>query len=104
MVPAAGWASPARTFVSVVLPAPLRPTSPTRSPAPMRKLAPSTNRRAPARSSTLVAVITEVLAGFGERSQCAGGTRARRQDHPSVYEAADVRGGVRQRGCTPADA
>src|SRR5690606_29069676 len=42
----------------VVLPAPLRPTSPTRSPVPTRRLASDINGRAPARSSSWEASIT----------------------------------------------
>ena len=53
----AGRASPARILVSVVLPAPLRPTRPTLSPAATRKLTLSIRRRAPARTSRCWAVI-----------------------------------------------
>ena len=56
-VPDAGSASPARILVSVVLPAPLRPTSPTLSPAATRKETSSISRRAPARTSSWWAVI-----------------------------------------------
>src|SRR5674536_203766 len=57
-VPAAGAASPASTRVSVVLPAPLRPTKPIRSPGATRTDAELSNSREPARSSRSVAVIT----------------------------------------------
>src|SRR3954452_18540847 len=60
-VPAAGSASPARTLVSVVLPAPLRPTRPTRSPAAIRKETSDIRIREPARSSIPVAVIKGAL-------------------------------------------
>ena len=52
IVPDAGVASPAKILVSVVLPAPLRPTNPILSPAATWKEACSSNRRAPARTST----------------------------------------------------
>src|ERR1700682_2443386 len=44
-MPAAGSSSPARTFSRLVLPAPLRPTSPTLSPAATLKLASESTRR-----------------------------------------------------------
>src|SRR5579862_3455774 len=55
--PVVGWAWPARTLASVVLPAPFRPTRPIRSPAATWKDALSSSRRAPARSSISVATI-----------------------------------------------
>ena len=55
--PAAGWASPASTLASVVLPAPFRPTRPMRSPADTWNDASSSSRRAPARSSISLATI-----------------------------------------------
>ena len=55
--PAAGWASPASTLASVVLPAPFRPTRPIRSPADTWNDALSSSRRAPARSSISLATI-----------------------------------------------
>ena len=58
IVPPAGSSSPARIFVSVVFPAPLRPTSPIRSPDATRKVASASRRREPARSSMPVAAIT----------------------------------------------
>ena len=64
-VPAAGSASPARILVSVVLPAPLRPTSPILSPAATRKLTPSIRSRAPARTSSWWAVIMTVTRVLG---------------------------------------
>ena len=63
MVPPAGMPSPARHLVRVVLPAPLRPTRPMRSPLAIRKEADSMRMRAPARSSMPEAVITEKLQG-----------------------------------------
>src|SRR3954447_19894246 len=63
MVPPAGVPSPARHLVRVVLPAPLRPTRPMRSPLATRKVAFSTRTRAPARSSIPEAVITDRLQG-----------------------------------------
>src|SRR3982074_1253771 len=59
MVPAYGSPSPARMRMVVVLPAPLRPTSPMRSPGWTRSAAPSVESsvRAPARTSRSVAVI-----------------------------------------------
>ena len=59
-VPEAGWPSPARILVSVVLPAPLRPTRPTLSPAATRKVTSSMRSRAPARTSSCWAVIMRV--------------------------------------------
>ena len=55
-----GSPSPARMRMVVVLPAPLRPTSPIRSPGCTRSAAPSVESsvRAPARTSRSVAVIT----------------------------------------------
>ena len=47
MTPALGSAMPPSTRSSDVLPAPLRPTSPTRSPARTEKPAPSTTRVPP---------------------------------------------------------
>src|SRR4051812_17098533 len=63
MVPAYGSPSPARMRMVVVLPAPLRPTSPIRSPGWTRNAAPSVDSsvRAPARTSRSVAVITPLL-------------------------------------------
>src|SRR5215208_3628721 len=63
MVPAYGSPSPARMRMVVVLPAPLRPTSPIRSPGCTRNAAPSVDSsvRAPARTSRSVAVITLLL-------------------------------------------
>src|SRR6476646_4816933 len=80
MVPDAGWPSPASTLVSVVLPAPLRPTSPTRSPSATRKLACPIRTRAPPRSSTSVAVLTEDLsrgADVGGWAAASAGRSAR---------------------------
>ena len=48
-VPAVGRSDPARTFSSVVLPAPLGPTMPTASPAPTAKSTPSSTTSAPKR-------------------------------------------------------
>src|SRR3954463_703789 len=75
-VPPAGSASPARIFVSVVLPAPLRPTSPIRSPAAIRKETSSISRRAPARTSSLDTVITTGAFAVGSAPPdegCRGG-------------------------------
>src|SRR4051812_17372903 len=60
MGPVYGSPSPARNRMVVVLPAPLRPTSPMRSPGCTRSAAPSVDSsvRAPARTSRSVAVIT----------------------------------------------
>ena len=57
-VPAAGCDSPASARRRVVLPAPFRPTRPTRSPVAIRKVACSIRTRGPARSSTPWALIT----------------------------------------------
>src|SRR5690606_27487672 len=57
--PPVGWVSPARVLVSVVLPAPLRPTRPIRSPEATRNVASLSSTRAPTRSSTPWAVITQ---------------------------------------------
>ena len=54
-MPPAGSDSPARIPVSVVLPAPLRPTRPILSPAATWKVAGDSSRRAPARTSTSLA-------------------------------------------------
>src|SRR5262245_3573083 len=92
MEPAAGWPSPARHLVRVVLPAPLRPTRPMRSPLATRKEADSMRTRAPARSSTPVAVITEIL-------QCGmdGGRGAvRRASAPLIRE--EICHGVKSNG------
>src|SRR5271167_2783636 len=61
--PAYGSLSPARMRNVVVLPAPLRPTSPMRSPGCTRRSGPSgeSKMRAPARTSRSVAVITIAL-------------------------------------------
>ncbi len=58
-MPPAGCPSPASTLVSVVLPAPFRPTRPIRWPGAIWKVAPSSSRRAPARSSTSRATIMD---------------------------------------------
>src|SRR3954469_17489386 len=63
MVPAAGSVSPASVFVSVVLPAPLRPTRPMRSPGWTRNVTSVSRARAPARSSRPVTVIMGILQG-----------------------------------------
>ena len=55
IVPLAGCASPDRILVSVVLPAPFRPTKPILSPGATWKEACSNRRRAPARTSTSLA-------------------------------------------------
>src|SRR5690606_15662551 len=71
--PAYGAASPASTFKVVVLPAPLRPTSPIRSPGAIRRLVSESRIRLPARSSRPVAVImTGVLALWIGRLTGAG--------------------------------
>src|SRR5580704_14585102 len=68
--PPAGWAWPASTLASVVFPAPLRPTRPMRSPAATWKDAPSSSRRAPARSSMSVATIMiQLLLRTNENGQ-----------------------------------
>src|SRR5271156_4585677 len=68
--PAAGWACPASTLASVVFPAPFRPTRPIRSPAATWKDAPSSSRRAPARSSMSVATIMfQLLLRTNENGQ-----------------------------------
>ena len=54
--------SPARILVRVVLPAPLRPTRPTLSPAATRKLTSSIRSRAPARTSSCWAVIIRLVS------------------------------------------
>jgi hypothetical protein len=59
IVPACGWPSPDRIFVSVVLPEPLRPTSPILSPSATRKETFSMRSRAPKRSSTPATLITD---------------------------------------------
>src|SRR5690606_23519438 len=56
--PAYGAASPANTRRVLVLPAPLRPTNPIRSPGCTRSVAPDSRIRLPARSSNPVAEIT----------------------------------------------
>src|SRR6185312_1556181 len=56
-VPAAGKAAPDRTLARVVLPAPLRPTRPMRSPSATWKDASASRSRAPARSSMPLATI-----------------------------------------------
>ena len=69
--------SPASTFSVVVLPAPLRPTRPIRSPGCTRRVVSDSRMREPARSSRPVAVIMAVLAlGVGRLTQ---GTRKRRR-------------------------
>ncbi|KJK54989.1 hypothetical protein UK12_31470 [Saccharothrix sp. ST-888] len=55
--PAAGRSAPARVFSRLVLPAPLRPTRPTRSPGAMWKEMSDSSRRAPTRTSTPRTVI-----------------------------------------------
>src|SRR3954462_15253966 len=52
MVPRSGARVPASTFISVDLPAPLWPTSPTHSPASTAKSTPSSARTAPKCFST----------------------------------------------------
>ena len=56
-LPAYGSPSPASTRIVVVLPAPLRPTRPIRSPGCTRSVASDSRMRDPARSSRSVAVI-----------------------------------------------
>src|SRR5215475_1858488 len=56
-VPAAGSPLPDSTFIKVVLPAPLRPTSPIRSPSATWNEASASSSRAPARSSMPLATI-----------------------------------------------
>ena len=51
----------------VVLPAPLRPTSPIRSPLPTRRVSGSSRMRAPARNSRSVAVIMQNSSAMGRR-------------------------------------
>ncbi len=58
----AGRPSPARMRVRVVLPAPLRPTSPTLSPGPTRKETSCISNRAPARTSSLWALIIRLVS------------------------------------------
>src|SRR3954466_15272655 len=61
MRPACGSVSAAKVRRVVVLPAPLRPTRPIRSPGCTRRVVGSSRMRAPARSSRSVAVI---MVGF----------------------------------------
>ncbi len=61
-VPDAGRPSPARILVRVVLPAPLRPTRPTLSPAATRKVTSCISSRAPARTSSCWAVIIRLVS------------------------------------------
>src|SRR5690606_9810386 len=76
--PAYGVASPASTFNVVVLPAPLRPTRPIRSPGATRRLVSESKIRLPARSSRPVAVImTTVLALWIGRLAGADGSTGR---------------------------
>ena len=65
MTPALGSAMPPSTRSSEVLPAPLRPTRPTRSPARTVKPAPSTTRMPP---TSTVSPRTDNMAGHGGRA------------------------------------
>ena len=92
-VPAAGSASPARILVSVVLPAPLRPTRPTLSPAATRKLTSSISRRAPARTSSWWAVIMScrvvyVACGPQTSSEATGSTGGPMRFNPKADDRA----------------
>ncbi len=68
--------SPASTFSVVVLPAPLRPTRPIRSPGCTRRVVSASRMREPARSSRPVAVIIVNARSRGEG--LTQGTRKRR--------------------------
>src|SRR5687768_9496182 len=93
-------ASPARILVSVVLPAPFRPTRPTLSPAATRKLTFSRRRRAPARTSRLWVVIMRVRSvdvgtvhpDIGERPGRAHAVQPQGQaEHPTDGRLGSVR-------------
>ena len=96
MVPPAGSVSPARVLVSVVLPAPLRPTRPIRSPGCTRKVTFCSRARAPARSSRSVTVITGGPSGRRRAEAAAGLALRRRQCTLQVRGRARAapRGGV----------
>ena len=92
-VPLAGRLSPARIRVSVVLPAPLRPTRPMRSPAAIRKDTSSISRRAPARTSSWDTVITTRTFAVGVTPPDEGrrgGVRGPRT--PSLRERGGAKG------------
>ncbi len=65
MVPCAGSLSPTRVRISVVLPAPLRPTRPIRSPDCTANPAPSNRTRVPAsiRRSRAISMTTGEVTG-----------------------------------------
>src|SRR5215217_3966450 len=65
-LPACGMRSPASVVSVVVLPAPLRPTRPIRSPGCTRRVASLMRMRLPARSSRPVVVITDPRVGAHE--------------------------------------
>ena len=106
-VPASGMVSPARIRIRVVLPAPLRPTSPTRSPSPILIDTPDMSRRAPARtSSSDVAITARVypprrVQMAGRTSGChhvTGGTYPRGTPaHTSGAHSEGARDAVRRR-------
>ncbi len=75
----------------VVLPAPLRPTRPTRSPGPTRKVASSMRMREPARSSRPVAVITRWVAFRGRRRGRGGAAGRARPSSASPSSGSQAR-------------
>ena len=68
IVPPAGRPSPASMRVSVVLPEPLRPTSPILSPAATRNDTSDISSRAPKRSSTFWTVSMRTFQWMGGRA------------------------------------
>src|SRR5215468_5000939 len=95
MVPRSGASVPARTCISVDLPAPLWPTSPTHSPAATVKSTPSSARTAPKCFSTPSSLTIEsapasAITVAPGRSRCRGRVPAAR----SLHVGFDRRDGV----------
>src|ERR1700759_502600 len=86
--PDAGRPSPARIRVRVVLPAPLRPTSPTLSPGPTRKETSCISNRAPARTSSCWALIIR-LASLGRPAEGCAPPPSHEHDAHDAHDAPD---------------
>ena len=93
IVPPAGWPSPESMRVSVVLPEPLRPTSPILSPAATRNDTSDIRSRAPKRSSTFWTVSMRTFQWMVGDGHDGPGSHQLRKPHgnQSTEDPRDVR-------------
>ncbi len=92
IVPSSGSASPESVFIRVVFPAPLRPTSPTLSPACKEKDAPEINGLAPAEIATSRAMIMLGLRGWWPPGSVPGHSSPPQLAHDGHHRTQRVEG------------